>query len=138
VPTIGLQTHTASFAKVLDGRKQPIRGLWQRDSYFYVGWRKSFALRQFLLSVEAANSSNSNIRTKTQLMKNAEKRNLLKWNTILWLAAMALPAFFSIAFASTKFPWPMILPLLLLGPMLFSNKMLTQAMGQSVAAPTTK
>ena len=68
-------------------------------------------------------------------MKNSEKRNLLKWNTALWLVAMALPAFFSIAFASAKFPWPMILPLLLIGPMLVSNKMLSQAIGGSVDAP---
>ena len=71
-------------------------------------------------------------------MKHTEKKNLLKWNTILWLAAMALPAFFSIAFASTKFPWPMILPLLLIGPMLVSNKMLTQAIGESTDAPQPK
>jgi hypothetical protein len=64
-------------------------------------------------------------------MKNTEKKNLLKWNTMLWLTAMVLPAFFSIAFASAKFPWPMILPLLLIGPMLFSNKMLAQAIGES-------
>ena len=62
-------------------------------------------------------------------MKNTDKKNLLRWNTILWLAAMALPACFNIAFASTKFPWPMIFPLLLIGPMLVSNKMLTQASG---------
>ena len=43
-------------------------------------------------------------------MKNSEKKNLLKWNTLLWLTAMVLPALFSIAFASAKFPWPMILP----------------------------
>jgi len=54
-------------------------------------------------------------------------KNLLFWNTILWLATMALPAFFSIAFASTKFPWPILLPLLLIGPMLASNKMITAA-----------
>ena len=71
-------------------------------------------------------------------MKHTEKRNLLKWNTILWLAAMVLPAFFSIAFASTKFPWPLILPLLLIGPMLVSNKMLTQAMGESTDAANPK
>ena len=64
-------------------------------------------------------------------MKNSDKKNLLKWNTILWLAAMVLPAFFSIAFASTKFPWPMVLPLLLFGPMLASNKMLAQAIGET-------
>ena len=67
-------------------------------------------------------------------MKNTDKKNLLKWNTILWLAAMVLPALFSIAFASTKFPWPMILPLLLMGPMLASNKMLIQAIGDSADA----
>ncbi len=71
-------------------------------------------------------------------MKNTEKKNLLKWNTILWLAAMALPAFFSIAFASTKFPWQMIVPLLLIGPMLVSNKMLAQASGESTEATQTK
>ena len=62
-------------------------------------------------------------------MNDAEKKNLLKWNTILWLAAMALPAFFSFAFASTKFPWQIVVPLLLVGPMLASNKMLIQANG---------
>ncbi len=63
-------------------------------------------------------------------MKTNDKKNFLKWNTLLWLAAMVMPAFFSIAFASTKFPWPMIFPLLLLGPMFGSNKMLTQAIGE--------
>ena len=29
------QTHAPSFAKVLDGRKQPIRGLWVRNGRFY-------------------------------------------------------------------------------------------------------
>ena len=29
------QTHVASFAKVLDGRKQPVRGLWERNGRFY-------------------------------------------------------------------------------------------------------
>ena len=71
-------------------------------------------------------------------MKNTEKKNLLKWNTILWLAAMALPACLSIAFAATKFPWPLILPLLLFGPMLASNKMLARALGESTNAPDPK
>jgi fatty acid desaturase len=71
-------------------------------------------------------------------MNNSDKKNLLKWNTILWLAAMVLPAFFSIAFASSKFPWPMVLPFLLTGPMLASNRMLTQAIGQSNDAPNPK
>jgi integrase len=29
------QNHVASFAKVLDGRKQPVRGLWERNGRFY-------------------------------------------------------------------------------------------------------
>jgi hypothetical protein len=29
------QSHGASFAKDLDGRKQPIRGLWERNGRFY-------------------------------------------------------------------------------------------------------
>ena len=73
-------------------------------------------------------------------MKSTEKKNLLKWNTILWLAAMVLPAFFSIAFASTKFPWQIVVPFLLLGCLLGSNKMLAQAMGPSTdeADPTSR
>jgi fatty acid desaturase len=61
-------------------------------------------------------------------MKASEKKHLLKWNTILWIAAMVMPAVFSIALGSTKFPWPMILPFLFIGFMLASNKMLSSAM----------
>ena len=71
-------------------------------------------------------------------MKTADRKSLLKWNTLLWLTAMILPAFFSIAFASSRFPWPMIVPLLLVGPMLYSNKMLIQAGGESAEAPDSK
>jgi fatty acid desaturase len=71
-------------------------------------------------------------------MKDNEKKHLLKWNTILWLAAMALPAFFSLAFAATKFPWPLLLPLLLLGPMLASNKMIARALEAATNAPSPK
>lgn len=60
-------------------------------------------------------------------MNSTDKKHLLKWNTILWLAAMVLPAGFNLALAGTKFPWPLIVPLLLVGPMLASNKMLAQA-----------
>jgi hypothetical protein len=45
-------------------------------------------------------------------VKNAEKKKMLKWNTILWLVAMVSPAFFSIAFASTKFPWLIVFAVL--------------------------
>jgi hypothetical protein len=59
------------------------------------------------------------------------KSNLIMWNTILWIVAMALPACFRIAFDSTKFPWPIILPLLLVGPMLASNRMISNSFGNS-------
>lgn len=68
-------------------------------------------------------------------MTPTDKKKLIKWNTLLWLAAMVLPAFFNIAFAATKFPWPLLLPLLLLGPMLGSNRMLIQAIGDCSDAP---
>ena len=67
-------------------------------------------------------------------MKDTDKKTLLRWNTILWLAAMVLPAITSIAFASTKFPWQVILAMLLIGPMLGSNKMLIQAIGDTTDA----
>jgi hypothetical protein len=70
-------------------------------------------------------------------MRTSDRKNLLKWNTILWLAAMVLPAFFSIAFAATKFPWQIIVPLLLIGPMLASNKMLTQAIEAADVNPVS-
>jgi len=64
-------------------------------------------------------------------MKPSDKSTFLKWNTMLWLAAMVLPAIFSIALESTRFPWQITVPFLLLGPMLASNKMLAQAIGRS-------
>lgn len=32
---VGRQTHVAIFSKVLDGRKQPVRGLWERNGRYY-------------------------------------------------------------------------------------------------------
>jgi hypothetical protein len=60
-------------------------------------------------------------------MKAPAQTSAVKWNTILWLLAMILPAVFNIAFASNKFPWHIVLPLLLVGPMLASNKMVSRA-----------
>jgi hypothetical protein len=64
-------------------------------------------------------------------MTTTEKKNLLKWNTVLWLTAMVLPAILSFALAATKFPWQILIPLLLFGPMLASNNMLTRASGET-------
>jgi hypothetical protein len=64
-------------------------------------------------------------------MTTAEKKSLLTKNTVLWLAAMALPVGLSFALATTKFPWQILVPLLLFGPMLASNNMLNKAIGET-------
>ena len=60
---------------------------------------------------------------------------MLTWNAILWIAAMVLPAVCHFAFQSTKFPWVLILPFLLFGPLLASNSMLARAIGQPTDDP---
>ena len=64
-------------------------------------------------------------------MTKSEKGKLLKNNTILWLTAMVLPVVLHFALGSAKFPWPVILPLLLFGAMLASNNMLAKAIGET-------
>jgi fatty acid desaturase len=71
-------------------------------------------------------------------MTKSEKKKALTCNTMLWLAAMILPGVCHLAFASTRFPWPIIIPFLLLGCLLASNKMLTNAAGEPTEDPTTK
>jgi hypothetical protein len=72
-------------------------------------------------------------------MKTIDKKALLKWNTLLWITAMVLPAMFSIAMAANRFPWQIIVPLLLIAPMLVSNRMLAQALtAPSTEGPPTK
>ena len=63
-------------------------------------------------------------------MTKSKKQHILRMNTLLWLAAMVLPGVLQIAFASTRFPWPAVLPLLLFGALLASNQMLSQAIGK--------
>jgi hypothetical protein len=60
-------------------------------------------------------------------MKAAANKHRLKWNSLLWVLAMAMPAFFHLVLSGTRFPWPLIFPLLLFGPMLASNRMLAEA-----------
>ena len=64
-----------------------------------------------------------------KLMTTSEKKSMLKWNSILWLLAMVLPAGLSLALANTKFPWQILVPLFLLGPMIASNNMISKAIG---------
>ena len=68
---------------------------------------------------------------KHPTMTKSEKNKLLTKNTILWITAMVLPGVLHFALASTKFPWPVILPLLLFGAMLASNSMLAKAIGDT-------
>jgi hypothetical protein len=45
--------------------------------------------------------------------------------------AIAVPVILHFGLSSTKFPWPVILPLLLVGPMLASNSLLSKASGDT-------
>lgn len=64
-------------------------------------------------------------------MTTSEKNNLLKQNTICWLGAFILPVILHFGLRHTQFPWPLILPVLLLGLMLASNNLLSKAIGRS-------
>jgi hypothetical protein len=64
-------------------------------------------------------------------MTKSDKKKLLGRNSMLWLCAMVLPGILHYALASTSFPWPLVLPLLLFGAMLASNSMLARAIGET-------
>jgi hypothetical protein len=66
------------------------------------------------------------------------KKKRLMWNSIMWLTAMVLPGGLSLAFASTKFPWQVIVPCLLLGPLLLSNSLIAQAIGDPEGETATE
>ncbi len=73
-------------------------------------------------------------------MTRAEKNRLLLWNSIIWIVAMVLPFFLNLALGSTKFPWMILLPLLLIGFLLYSNNVLSKVIGEptdSAASGTT-
>jgi fatty acid desaturase len=76
-------------------------------------------------------TASKNAQPTHRTMTKSDKNKLLTNNTILWLVAMVLPAFLHFALASTKFPWPMVLPLLLFGAMLASNNLLAKAIGDT-------
>jgi ABC-type dipeptide/oligopeptide/nickel transport system permease subunit len=71
-------------------------------------------------------------------MSTTERKKLLTNNTMLWLTAMVLPVILHYGLASTKFPWPVIFPLLLFGAMLASNRMLAKAIGDATDDPTRR
>ena len=74
-------------------------------------------------------------------MTKSEKKKTLTANACLWVAAILLPVICYFGFAGTKFPWPILIPMLLLWPAVASNQMLSKAIGEPVddpADPTTK
>ncbi len=60
-------------------------------------------------------------------MQKPDISKLVRQNSIYWLTALVLPILFHYGLAGTRFPWPVVLPLLLLAPMLGSNALLTKA-----------
>ena len=71
-------------------------------------------------------------------MTNSDKSKLLRLNTIYWLTAMVVPVVLHFTLSSTKFPWPVILPLLLVGPMLASNSLLSKAHEDTTDDPSRR
>ena len=63
-------------------------------------------------------------------MTKSEKKKMLTANAYLWVAAIALPLILHFGLRSTKFPWPMLIPLLLIWPAMFSNQLLSKAIGE--------
>ena len=64
-------------------------------------------------------------------MTTSEKSKLLKQNAICWLSALILPVILHVGLGDTKFPWPLIIPFLLIGPMLASNNLISKASGET-------
>lgn len=63
-------------------------------------------------------------------MTKSEKKKMLTSNACLWVAAIVLPLILHFGLASTKFPWPMLIPLLLIWPAMYSNQLLSNAIGE--------
>lgn len=71
-------------------------------------------------------------------MTKSQKTRTLTTNTCLWATAIILPVLCHFGFASTKFPWPVFIPLLLIWPAVLSNQMLSKAIGDPAAEPEMK
>jgi hypothetical protein len=70
-------------------------------------------------------------------MTKAEKNRLLLWNSMIWIAAMALPFFLNLTLGSTGFPWPILVPLLFLGFLFYSNYVLSKVIGEPTESAST-
>jgi len=69
------QTHRASFAKVLDGRKQPIRGLWVRNGRYYAQLKIEHAVTGVKKTkrVPLVDKDNNAVATVAQAVKELER-----------------------------------------------------------------
>ena len=72
-----------------------------------------------------------------QRMTEPEKKKLLRKNTILWIAAMAIAPVFDVGFrvfatGPVKFPWGILTPLLMVGLYASSNSLLKGALEPSI------
>ncbi|MBI5800959.1 MAG: hypothetical protein HZA92_09595 [Verrucomicrobia bacterium] len=67
-------------------------------------------------------------------MTKSAKTKLRKQNSVCWLAALILPLVLHFGLSHTKFPWAILLPILLLPLMLASNNLLAKAAGEPTDA----
>jgi hypothetical protein len=72
-----VHSHAPTFAKVLDGRKQPMRGLWQRGARFYAQ-----------LSVGDFSTGEKRVRLRAQPKAASEYEGK---RTMLWLTPFLNP-----------------------------------------------
>ncbi len=72
-------------------------------------------------------------------MTKEEKNRVLLWNSMIWIAAMAIPFLLNLTLGATKFPWPILVPFLFVGFLLYTNNVLSKVIGEPVAnaAPGT-
>lgn len=52
----------------------------------------------------------------------------IQMNTAYWMAAILTPVILHFGLKETSFPWPVVLPLLLVGLMVASNRLLSAAL----------
>jgi hypothetical protein len=60
-------------------------------------------------------------------MSRSAKSKLIRQNTLCWLGAILLPVILHFGLAGTRFPWPVVLAMLLFPLMLASNRFVSRA-----------
>lgn len=73
----GRRSHVATFAKALDGRKQPIRGLWVRNGRFYaqLSVENPVTGEKRVRRVPLVNGDNEPVQTVAQAVAQMERLN---------------------------------------------------------------